>query len=359
MLQTQGELAKTGSPPQISSATFPAASFTSAFKILEQSMPATIAHGLGGSNARGTVRWALVPRRPGDPRRADRPGGAPVAAAPTRPPAAKMPPPHASACDSATGSRDQDGGGTDGGRHHPTPPRPRPPAPGRPAVRHHGAAGAPVHGRGTGAWRRSAVHAKRGASVPTWRRVGAIAVRRGRAVGRRHGQVPSTCPRPPVGWATPPRRSPRTRTIGGRIGLPTLAAAGTASGPPLGGAHRRILAPELRNLRLVPLGDPGAHFARAGRAAGTVVGDVAANAALGVTEEHRRLCLGGLFRLVAHPLNGLCPRDEFFQDALGVVVAVCDLIGLDLVDDLFRLLDGRLYGVVVPIISTVRAIVRW
>ena len=209
VLQTMGELAKTGSPPQISSATFPAASFTSAFKILEQSMPATIAHGLGGSNARGTGRWALVPRRSGDPRRADRPGGAPIAAAPTRPPAAKMPPPHASACDSATGSRDQDGGGTDGGRHHPTPPRPRLPVAGRPAGRHHGAAGAPVHGRGAGAWRRSAVHAKRGASVPRYRRssrplVAATAVEQHDAGGRRsgaHGQPPS--PLPAVAMAAP------------------------------------------------------------------------------------------------------------------------------------------------------------
>jgi len=47
-------------------------------------MSATVAHGRGGSNACGRGRWGSVPRRPGDPRRADQPGGAPVTAVPTR-----------------------------------------------------------------------------------------------------------------------------------------------------------------------------------------------------------------------------------------------------------------------------------
>jgi len=103
-----------------------------------------------------------------------------------------MPPPNADACRGATGSRDNDGGGTDGGRHHLTPPRPRPHAAERPVGRRHGAAGELVHGYGAGAWRRSAVHAKRGASVPRCRRglrplEAATAVEQHDAGGRRAG----------------------------------------------------------------------------------------------------------------------------------------------------------------------------
>jgi len=47
------------------------------------------------------------------------------------------------------------------------------------------------------------------------------------------------------------------------------------------------------------------------------------------------------------------------QDALGVVVAVHNIVGLDLVDRLLRSLDGCLYGCTSPYMSTVSAMVRW